>query len=77
VLGIEPGTNFPNPHAFEKQHGRVVSLAPGQKWSGKVAVAWHTDPATIAAEEQAIRAIQGDHKPNFAASPRADWSARP
>jgi hypothetical protein len=75
VVGIEPATNFPNPHPFEKQHGRFVALAPGQKWSDEVAVAWHNDAAAIAAEEQAIRAIQGDRKTEFVASPRADWSA--
>src|SRR3954468_15209450 len=26
VLGIEPGTNYPNPRTFEQQRGRVVSL---------------------------------------------------
>jgi hypothetical protein len=77
VLGLEPGTNFPNPHSFEKRHGRVVLLAPGQKWSGEVAVAWHTEAGAIAAEEQAIRWIQGNRQANFVASPRADWSASP
>jgi Domain of unknown function (DUF4432) len=75
VLGLEPATNFPNPHPFEKQHGRVVKLAAGGKWSDEVAVAWHADATAIDAEEQAIRAIQGDRKTNFVASPRADWSA--
>ena len=70
VVGIEPATNFPNPHPFEKQHGRVVTLAAGQKWSAEVAVAWLTDAAAIAAEEQAIRTIQGDRQTNFETSPR-------
>ena len=34
VLGIEPGTNYPNPRTFEQQHGRVVTLKPGEKWRG-------------------------------------------
>ena len=75
VVGIEPATNFPNPHPFEKQHGRVLTLAAGQKWSDEVAVTWLADGAAIAAEEQAVRAIQGDRKTEFVASPRADWSA--
>lgn len=29
VTGLEPGTGFPNPRAFEEQKGRVVELAPG------------------------------------------------
>ncbi len=75
VVGMEPATNFPNPHPFEKQHGRVVALAAGQKWSTEVAVAWHTEAAAVAAEEREIRAIQGDRTTNFVKSPRADWSA--
>ena len=77
VLGVEPATNFPNPHPFEKKHGRDVALASGEKWSGTVAVTWHVDVSAIAAEEQAIRALQGDRKTEFVASLRADWSAGP
>jgi hypothetical protein len=76
VMGIEPGTNFPNPHAFERRHGRVITLAPGETWtSGRVAVAWVTDPGAIAAHQQAIRTIQGERKPNLAIDPRSDWSS--
>jgi hypothetical protein len=74
VVGLEPGTNFPNLHPFEKQHGRAVSLGPGQKWAAKVTVAWHQEAAAIAAEEQAIRAMQGKVKANLSPNPRADWS---
>ena len=28
VTGLEPATNFPNPKAFEKEHGRVIQLMP-------------------------------------------------
>ena len=35
VLGIEPGTNYPNPRTFEKQHGRVVSLKPGESGAAR------------------------------------------
>ena len=43
VLGIEPGTNYPNPRTFEKQHGRVVKLKPGEKWSSAVTATWLTE----------------------------------
>jgi hypothetical protein len=76
VMGVEPATNFPNPHPFEKQHDRVVLLARGQKWStGEVAVAWHTEAKAVVAEEQAVSAIQGAQKVDFVADPRPDWSA--
>jgi hypothetical protein len=75
VLGIEPGTNFPNPHGFEKQHGRVIFLAPGESWQAEVTAAWNTDPTAIAREEEMIRAIQGDRQPTLHESPLDDWSA--
>jgi hypothetical protein len=75
VLGIEPGTNFPNPHSFEKRQGRVATLKPGEIWHGKVTATWHTQAKTIADEENAIRAIQGERKPDVALNPRNDWAA--
>lgn len=30
VVGLEPGTNFPNPRRVEAEHGRTVWLAPGE-----------------------------------------------
>jgi uncharacterized protein DUF4432 len=77
VMGLEPATNTPNPHRFEKQHGRVVMLPPGETWCGEVTATWHVDSQSIAQEEAAIRTIQGGRKPEILLSPRADWSANP
>jgi hypothetical protein len=77
VMGLEPATNFPNPHSFEKQHGRVVRLEPGDTWRGEVAVRWHCDAQSVAQEEAAIQAIQGGRRPDILPSPRAEWSASP
>jgi hypothetical protein len=74
VLGIEPGTNYPNPRNFESQHGRVVLLKPGGKWCAEVVATWHSDARSIADEEKAIGAIQGDRLPDMYAAPRAEWS---
>src|SRR4051812_49008272 len=74
VLGIEPGTNYPNPRTFEQQHGRVVTLEPGQKWHASVAATWHADAGSIAEEVKAIAAIQGSRWPEMSSRPRADWS---
>ena len=75
VLGIEPGTNYPNPHSFEKQHGRVATLKSGETWRGKVSATWHTHAEAVADEDKAIRAIRGERKTTFAANPLGDWSA--
>lgn len=74
VLGIEPGTNYPNPRTFEKQHGRVVTLKPGEKWLGAVTATWHTSGQTIADEEAAIRAIQADRPSEKMKTPVSNWS---
>ena len=76
VLGIEPGTNFPNRHSFEKQHGRVITLAPGESWRSEVAVAWHSEAAAIAEELDAINAIQGKRQASMLQVPREEWSDR-
>jgi hypothetical protein len=74
VLGIEPGTNYPNPRTFEQQHGRVVTLKPGEKWNGAVAATWYADAGSIAAEVKLIAAIQGNRQPEMLTQPRGDWS---
>jgi hypothetical protein len=74
VLGLEPATNYPNPRAFEKEHGRVILLKPGQKWSGAVSATWHTERKSIVEVETAIRAIQGSTQPTLLPKPHADWA---
>jgi hypothetical protein len=75
VLGIEPGTNFPNPLTFEKKHRRVVTLKPGESWQAKVTAAWHLDGASISEQQNAIHSIQGKIKATLFAMPRKEWSA--
>jgi hypothetical protein len=77
VMGLEPATNTPNPYRFEKKHGRVVPLPPGETWSSEVSAAWLTDSQSIAREEAAIGEIQRSRRPEMLSSPRADWSANP
>jgi Domain of unknown function (DUF4432) len=75
VMGLEPATNFPNPHSFEKRQGRVVTLKPGETWCGDVAVVWHTDAESIRREAAAIRAIQGERESVVHEKPCSEWSA--
>lgn len=63
VLGIEPGTNYPNPRTFEQQQGRAVSLQPGDSWTASVSAAWLDKPEHIAQEAAAIAALQERHEP--------------
>ncbi|MEM8495810.1 MAG: aldose 1-epimerase family protein [Planctomycetota bacterium] len=36
VTGIEPGTSYPNPRPFEREHDRVPILAPGASWQTRI-----------------------------------------
>jgi hypothetical protein len=74
VVGLEPGTNFPNPRSFEMQQGRAVTLKPGDKWSAKVAVTWHEEPAATAEVTKAIQMLQGRTRAEVVPTPRQKWS---
>lgn len=75
VLGIEPGTNYPNPRSFEQANGRVVKLRPGETWKASVSVTWHMDSASIAKSQAEIDAIQKAHPPQLLKHAPAEWSA--
>jgi hypothetical protein len=48
VVGIEPGTSFPNPKALERQLGRVRVLRPGESMTTLVQLSFFDDAETIA-----------------------------
>jgi hypothetical protein len=75
VTGLEPATNYPNPKSFEKAHGRVVELAPGEPRRFDLRVEAHADSAALAAAERAVAAIQGATKPEICDKPDPDWAA--
>jgi hypothetical protein len=37
VTGLEPGTDYPNPRAFERKHGRVITLPAGGTHEARLA----------------------------------------
>jgi hypothetical protein len=75
VVGLEPGTNFPNPRTFEQQQGRVVPLQAGEKWHATVTVAWHSDKSDFYDAGATIRAIQNQRQPELLTQPRKGWTA--
>ncbi len=75
VTGLEPAVNFPNPKSFEKDHGRVIVLEPGEKRRFEVAIEAHPDVASVAKAEKAIAAIQGAVAAEILANPDPNWSA--
>lgn len=58
VTGLEPGTNYPNFKAFERQQGRVVRLPPGETYTAQLRVEVHDTSRTVAALQERIAALQ-------------------
>jgi galactose mutarotase-like enzyme len=74
VTGLEPATNYPNPKSFEKSHGRVLALAPGETRRFEVAIEAHADADAVTAAERAVAAIQGTVKPEICERPDPNWA---
>lgn len=74
VTGLEPGTNYPNPKSFERQRGRVIRLAPGQRYGVDLTLEVHTTPGGVAGVEKEIGALQGRKPVWIHPGPVAGWS---
>jgi hypothetical protein len=74
VTGLEPATNFPNPRSFEATQGRVVKLLPGTSAQFDMAIALHTDAASVAQAQREIEALQGNVVPEICPAPRLGWT---
>lgn len=61
VTGLEPGTNLPNLKTFERERGRVITLAPGESYETSFELRVHDTPEAIAQTEKQIRALQTSH----------------
>jgi len=76
VTGLEPATNFPNPHSFEREHDRVVWLDGGETESFRVTLTPLSDSAAVGRVQDRIRKVIEDQSVNMDVSPvpRKDWS---
>lgn len=74
VTGLEPATNFPNFKGYEREQGRVKSLAPGEKFQTSVMITILTTAREVAAVEAEIKAIQGDREVIVHRTPQPGWS---
>ncbi|MFO0916265.1 MAG: aldose 1-epimerase family protein [Pirellulales bacterium] len=74
VTGLEPGTNFPNPRTFERQHNRQIQLAGGAHREFRVDCEYHATAAAVEATERRVSGLsQGQAE--LADGPLADWCA--
>jgi hypothetical protein len=63
VVGIEPGTNFPNNRGIERKHGRVPGLSPGQSHFMTIEYALHNGADAVDEAAREVAKIQGDRRP--------------
>ena len=72
-VGLEPAGSFPNLRSFERQQGRVRSLAAGESVSYRfdISVAQTADSVNLMLAD--VAAIQAG-VPTVRTEPRADWS---
>ncbi len=56
--GLEPSTNYPNAKGYERDHGRVISLPPGQTYRIELDVGVHSSAAEVQKTEQSLVALQ-------------------
>jgi hypothetical protein len=63
VVGIEPGTNFPNNRGVERKRGRVSSLSPGQSYFMTIEYALHDGAGAVEEAAREVARIQGDRRP--------------
>ncbi len=75
VVGLEPGTDFPNNRSFERERGRVVTLAPGATYSVSLKVEAFDDAESVGRAEDEIAALQAGTTPTFHRQPNAKWSS--
>ncbi len=75
VTGLEPGTNMPNPKMFERQKGRVIELAPGQRHVVDLSMEIQLTQQSVAGVEKEIADLLGGKFPLVHTDLVADWSA--
>ena len=72
VTGLEPATNFPNPHSFEKQHDRTIHLGPGNDYTMSLHIGLLTEPSAIQAALEKIEMLQPEAT-EIHEGPTSDW----
>ncbi len=74
VTGLEPGTNFPNPHTFEREQGRVVHLPPGGTSTFQLRLEFHQSADRVERVASRIRSL-ATQTPTVHRSPQSAWCA--
>lgn len=74
VTGMEPSINFPNTRSFEKEHGRVAVLQPGESRSFEMTLGVLHDGNEISETVHYIKRLQNGAAGTILQHPRPDWA---
>jgi hypothetical protein len=77
VTGLEPAVNYPNSRVFERKQGRVIKMAPGQKYRIDLTVEVCGDARGVQKLEQEIGEIQGKRPRKLNMRPLTKFSQQP
>ncbi|NDC64172.1 MAG: DUF4432 family protein, partial [Planctomycetia bacterium] len=75
VVGLEPGTNYPNPRSFEASQGRVVSLDPHGSVRFDLSIEHLTGEEIASARRESLEATAAAGSPLVHRQPRTGWTA--
>ncbi len=74
VTGLEPGTNYPNFKSFEREQGRVRSLASGEVYTTHLALGLFTTQDAVTASRERIAKSQQGTSPQVHSRPAGGFS---
>jgi hypothetical protein len=74
VTGLEPGTNYPNFRGFERQQGRVRTLASGGRWEARCSLEVADGAAGVTALLSEVATLQAQAKAVVHRAPQARFS---
>jgi len=74
VCGIEPSTDLPNSREFERSHGRLMTLEPGESWSARIDLTLLLDETQVAEQVQRVNELTPEEGSQLCREPQADYS---
>ena len=74
VTGLEPATDYPNAKSFERTHGRLVKLGPGQTHRVRMGLEVLYNGSQVQAAQREIDALQAGAERAVHAAPIAKYT---
>jgi galactose mutarotase-like enzyme len=74
VTGIEPGVNLPNVRGYERDHGRLPMIPPGDSYRCELELVAEDSSAGVAQLREEAARCQGSTPQKFHPQPQPGWS---